>query len=319
VQVGFVFISTDEAPLLDAALAAAVAEAPDDVLVADNACTDDFAAVAERHGARVLRLDERRPYSEVMNRLLREVRGDAVAMLQADTFVRPGYKDALARVLAEDPEVGAVAPKLLRTSGPRPEDRLGEIDAAGMSLDRRRKNGLVAHGQPEGAYAHRAEVFGADGAAALYRRATLDDVAPDGEVFDESISGWACDADLAWRTRVQGWRAVYEPAALVDHIRTYSPSTRSAVGAGAQRMQFRNRYLMILKNDTARELARDLPVVLLYELLALGYAVLRERHLLGGYREAWVRRAGARRRRRAIDARRRARSPYGLEAPATAA
>ena len=318
-KVGFIFISTDEAELLDAALAAAVAEAPDDVVVADNGCTDDTRAVAERHGARVLRLEERRSYCEAMNRLLAEVRGEAVALLQADTFVRPGYKEALVRVLAEDPEVGAVAPKLLRTGGPRPEDRLGELDCAGMSLDRRRKNGLVGHGAPAGAYAHRAEIFGADGAAALYRRTALDDLGPAGEVFDESLVRWASDADVAWRARVQGWRAVYEPAAEVDHIRTYSPSTRGAMSEHSRRMQFRNRYLMILKNDTPRELLRDLPAVLLYEVLALGHAVLRERHLLQGYREAWARRGGARRRRRSIDARRRARSPYGLEAPAASA
>ena len=80
-------------------------------------------------------------------------------------------------------------------------------------------------------------------------------------------------------------------------------------------MQFRNRYLMIAKNE-GRELARDLPLVLGYELLALGHVLLRERHLLPAYRDAWRRLPAARRRRRAIQARRiGGRVRYGLEAP----
>jgi hypothetical protein len=51
-------------------------------------------------------------------------------------------------------------------------------------------------------------------------------------------------------------------------------------------MQFRNRYLMIAKNDGRRELLRDLPRIAAYEVLALGFALLRERHLLRGYIEA---------------------------------
>jgi hypothetical protein len=84
----------------------------------------------------------------------------------------------------------------------------------------------------------------------------------------------------------------------------------------SRRKQFRNRYLMIAKNE-GRELVRDLPFVLGYEVLALGHVLLRERHLLPAYRDAWRRLPAARRRRRAIQEKRVAgRARYGLEAPA---
>jgi hypothetical protein len=73
----------------------------------------------------------------------------------------------------------------------------------------------------------------------------------------------------------------------------------------ARRMQFRNRYLMMVKNETRAGLVRHAPLILGYEVLALGYAVLRERHLLRAYREAWRLLPGARRRRRWVQARRR--------------
>jgi GT2 family glycosyltransferase len=314
-RIVFLILSSDEAPLLEYSLAAAIGEQFDDGLVIDNASSDATGALATRHGVRSLRLERRVPYTEAMNAGLRSVDGDAVAMLQADTFIAPGYRDACMRALSQ-PGVGAVAPKLLRATGPRPEDRLEVIDAAGMWVDRRRKNGLAGHGLREPEFRRPGEVFGADGAAAIYRRETLEDCTVLGQVFDENMPGWACDADLAWRARLFGWRAWYAPDAIVHHIRTYSPSTRSLLGAADRRTQFRNRYLMIAKNDSLADLLRDLGPLLLYELLAAGYALLRERELLGGYLEAAARLPEARRRRRVVQARRRVRRvPFGMQPP----
>ena len=104
----------------------------------------------------------------------------------------------------------------------------------------------------------RGEAFGADGAAALYRRETLDDCALGAEVLDEDLALWASDVDLAWRARMLGWRCAYEPRAVAYHVRTYSPSTRGRLPKRDRRIQFRNRYLMMAKNDTAAGLVRDL-------------------------------------------------------------
>jgi GT2 family glycosyltransferase len=254
-----------------------------------------------------------------MNVAVRSVGGDAVLFMQPDCFLEPGFLAAARRRLAED-GVGSVAPKLVRTLGPRPEQRLDALDTAGMVVDRRRKNGLVGHGRPALAFDRSAEAFGADGALALYRRRVLDEVAVDGQVFDEDLVTWGSDADLAWRARLLGWRCVYEPAAVAHHIRTYSPSTRARMPPWDRTMQFRNRYLMMIKNDPLGALLRDLPGILLYEALALGFALVRERHLLRGYVDA-ARLAPAMRRKRAILQRKRRERgapapPYGLEPPA---
>ncbi len=314
-RTGFVILSSDEAPLLEHSLPAALAENFDEALVIDNASSDATAALADRHGVRRLALPRRLPYTEAMNQGLGAVSADAVALLQADTFVAPGYQAECLKALA-DPRVGSVAPKLLRASGPRPEDRLELIDAAAMSFDRRRKNRLVGHGAPAGAYSTPAEAFGADGAAALWRADALRDCAVDGQYFDQNLPGWGCDADLAWRAQLFGWRARYQPGAVVHHVRTYSPSTRARVTGADRRTQFRNRLLMIAKNDSLADLVRDAGPLLLYEVLALGYALLREPELLAGYREAARRLPAALRARGQIQSRRRTRRvPFGLEPP----
>jgi GT2 family glycosyltransferase len=329
-RTAFLLLSANEGHLLAQSLPAAVAEGFDDGLVIDNACTDDTAGVAAAHDVRRLVLPERVPYTHAMNAGLRELLGplepagprwpgapDAVTLLTGDTFVSPGYRAACAAVLVGSAEVAVVAPKLIRTTGPLASEYLPELDAAGMSIDRRRKNGLVGHSAGVDAYAARATTFGADGAAAFWRAAAIRDCAIDGELFDPAFAGaggavWASDADLAWRAQLLGWSCVYEPAAVVHHIRRYSPSTRAESSAADRRNQFRNRLLMIAKNDS---FADPLPLVL-YEVAALGFALLRERELLGGYVEAAARLPSAVRARRTIRRRRRARSaPLGLQPP----
>jgi GT2 family glycosyltransferase len=274
-RVTVLMLSVDEAALLARSLPLAAAQA--EVVVVDNACTDDTAAVAREHGARVVGLPERVSYAAAMNAGLAAIDADAVLLLNADCFLDPGYL-AAALPRLEEPGVGSVAGKVLRIAGP--DAGPDAIDAAGMWLDRRRKNGLVGHGAPVTAFAERAEVFGADGACALYRREALRGG------FDEDMALWVTDVDLAWRARRAGWRCVYEPAATARHIRTYSPSTRARSSEEHRRIQFRNRYLMMVRNETAGSLLRNLPWILGYELLALGHVLLRERFLARGYVEA---------------------------------
>lgn len=305
-------LSVDEAPMLTHSLPAALAQEPRaEVVVVDNASHDRTAELAASHRAQYLRLDPRRSYAAAINEAIARTDGEAVLLLNADCFLRPGFLAAMLARLADE-RVGSVAPKLVRVSAPG--SPTGEIDAAGMSMTRWRKNGLVGFGHPAPEFSTRGEAFGADGAAALYRRVTLEECAPDGrEVLDEDLELWASDVDLAWRAQLLGWRCAYEPTALAEHVRSYSPATRSRMSPEARRLQFRNRYLMMAKNETFRGLLRDLLPIAGYELLALGHVLLRERHLLLGYRDAWRLLPGARRRRRVIQARRRVASPpFGL-------
>ena len=312
-------ICTNEGELLRHALPSAIDQEDVEVVVIDNASEDCTAQVAEELGVRRVRLETRHDFCRAMNAALASVEGEAVLFMQPDCFLTPDFVAGARRRLAEE-GVGSVAPKLVRTRGPQPGQRLDAIDTAGMAVDRRRKNGLVGHGRPSLCYSRPAEAFGADGAVALYRREALEDVAVDGQVFDEDLVTWGSDADLAWRTRLLGWRCAYEPGVVAYHMRTYSPTTRAQMPDWDRMMQFRNRYLMVAKNDPAQSLARDLPVMLAYELAALGWALVMERALLRGYVEAARLLPRMLRKRRVLQRRRREREaalpPYGLEPPA---
>jgi GT2 family glycosyltransferase len=279
-------LSVDEADHLERCLPAIAGQA--DVVVIENACSDATVAVAERFGARVLSLPQRVSYAAAINAGIAATDAELVLLLNADCVVRPGFVDALRTALLADERLGSVAPLLVRA------DDEDVVDAAGVVVNRWRRNLLVGHGDPVSAHADTGSVFGADGAAVLWRRAALEDSAVGEEVLDEDMGLWATESDLAWRAQRRGWRCRFEPRAVATHVRTYSPSTpREQLAPEHRRLQFRNRLLMVYKNQRF-----PTPGLVLYELAAFGYAVLRERNLLGGYRDAWRARAGARRRSR---------------------
>lgn len=326
-RVGVPVISTNEGELLRHALPAVLGQEDVHVVVLDNASEDSTAGVASELGVPRVRFEERRSFCRAMNAAVRAVDTEAILFMQPDCFLTPGFVAAARRRL-EDPDVGSVAPKLIRTDGPREDQRLDALDAAGMVVDRRRKNGLVGHGRPSLAFDRAGEAFGADGAVALYRREALDDAAAGGEVFDEDFvvardgrsADWGSDADLAWRVRLLGWRCVYEPGAVAYHVRRYSPTNRAGMRGWERMVQFRNRYLMIAKNDPLAAFLRDLAPICAYELAALAYAILRERELLRAYPQAARLLPAMLRKRAALQRARRKRGgpapPYGLEVPA---
>ena len=309
-------ISQDRSRYMRHSLPAALAQSDAEVIVVENASSDETAALTREHGAEHLRLDERVSWAAANNAGIAAAQGDAVLLLNADCFLEPDFL-AKARPHLDAPGVGMVTPKLIRTTGGQPTDHLDAIDCVGMVVDRRRKNNLAGHGRPSLAYEDPGPSFGPDGAAALYSRAMLDDVAIDGKALDETFEKWAVDVDLAWRAQILGWRAIYEPAALAYHVRSYSPSTRAGMPERDRRIQFRNRYLMMVKNDTLQDARGDLLRIAGYEMAALGYALVRERHLIGGYSELRHLLPTARRHRRVIQERRRMRgnprAPFDLE------
>ena len=69
-------------------------------------------------------------------------------------------------------------------------------------------------------------VFGATGAAAMFRRSFVEAVSVDGEFFDEDFFSYREDADLAWRAQVMGWKCLYTPAAVAWHVRRVTPERR---------------------------------------------------------------------------------------------
>jgi len=271
---------------------------PAEVVVVDNASSDgSVALVRERHDeVRLIEQTGNIGFCRANNIGIGATESRFVLVLNPDTRLDSRFLEELLPAF-DDPGVGLAAGKLLRFDG-------RTIDSAGQMLGPSRQPIDRGYGcLDEGQLDQDGEVFGACGAAALYRRTMLASVAdPGGCYFNEAFFAFFEDLDLAWRARKLGWRAVYRHAAIGYHARGGSQDRESrfrrwaAMLGRSPEIRFhivKNRYLAILRNDRPIDYVRSLPFVLGRDLATAGLLVLtgpgvflrlwRERHL---FREA---------------------------------
>lgn len=197
----------NSAQSLDRALTA-LAGGPE-VVVVDDASADGgaTAAVAERHGVRLIRREVNGGPGAARNTGLLAVRTPLVAFVDSDIRVGPA---ALRRLLAHfaDPGLALVAPRVVGVvNTPRPR-WFERFDSVHSSLDR----------GPEPAQVADAAAVNWLPVACLVGR-----VAALGDGFDEGLRVGE-DMDFVWRLIDTGARVRYEPTVCVEH------DTRTTIG-----------------------------------------------------------------------------------------
>jgi GT2 family glycosyltransferase len=176
------------------------------MVVIDNASPDATADVAELLGVEVMRLVRNVGFAAAMNVGYHATKAAYLMSLNADARLRAGYLNAVVAALDADPRLGGASGLLVL-----PE---GVVDSSGIELTR----AFTAYERDRGAApaeAASSEPFGVSGAAAVWRRAMLDEV---GGWWDGLFVYWE-DVELAWRARRRGWRFATVPGAVADHRR----------------------------------------------------------------------------------------------------
>jgi GT2 family glycosyltransferase len=108
-------------------------------------------------------------------------------------------------------------------------------------------------------------VFGASGAAPLYRRRMLEDIEMDGDFFDEDYRIYVEDVDLCWRAQLSGWKTLYTPRAIAHHKRGATREKNSRMLKEYILVGHRNRYWSIIKNAFVSSLIKNFLWILLVE------------------------------------------------------
>lgn len=269
----------------------------------DNASAPEGRAIV----ARVTRDGERTwspgnlGFAGAHNRLITASRGEYYLCLNPDAVLTPGYVATLVSALENAPAAGSATGRLLRLDDPDVLDSTGIV----MTRDQRHLD-RGADEPAAGRFESGPEdVFGPSGAAALYRRAMLEDIAIAGEYFDEAFFAYREDADLAWRARIQGWSSLYVPAARAFHRRRVTPERRRDLPPEVNRYSVRNRFLLRIKNQSGREAMRFIWPTLKRDAMVVGYVLLREHSSVQGLLDVLRLLPSMWRKRRAIAARRR--------------
>lgn len=193
-----------------------------ELIVADNASTDDTLEVVERLApyARVIQVGRNAGYSAGLNAAVRTAApSDAVLLLNPDTRPRKGFAAALLRSLGGD--VGIVVPRLLEQDGrvshslrrdPSVLRALGEAVLGGTRAGHYPRLGEVVRDDEQ--YRDGRYVDWASGAAQLIDRRCLDQAG----LWDESFFLYSEETEFALRARDAGWKTYYQPDAVAVHI-----------------------------------------------------------------------------------------------------
>ena len=183
----------------------------------------------------LLRVDNR-GYGAAANAGIRRAfeRGaDAVAVLNDDVTVRPGWLAPLAAELSGD-RVGAVQPKLLHAD-------TGLINSLGVRIGSDGAGTDVGDGERDrpGGDPSDIEIF--SGGAVLVSRAFVEDTGG----FDERWFLYYEDVDLALRGGARGWTFRLAPGSIVEHARGLSTS---ADPRRTRYLQERNRLWLLARH-----------------------------------------------------------------------
>jgi GT2 family glycosyltransferase len=237
-----------------------------EIVVADNASTDDSCAVVEREfpSVRLIRLAENFGFAEGYNRVLAQVEAELVVLLNSDVEVTEGWLQPLRTYLDAHPEVAAVQPKLLSQ---RDKGRFeyagacgGFIDRYGYPFCRGRILGTVE--ADEGQYDEPARIFWASGAALCIRLQDYRDAGGlDGRFFAHME-----EIDLCWRLRSRGRQLACVPASRVYHV---GAATLKKENPRKTYLNFRNNLLMLYKNLPEEELRKVLFVRSILDWVAM--------------------------------------------------
>jgi GT2 family glycosyltransferase len=114
----------------------------------------------------------------------------------------------------------------------------------------------------------------------------LEDVAIDGEYFDNDFVIYREDVDLAWRAKLFGWDSYFVPGAIGYHARGFQLGRgRRSVPEELKRHSVRNGWLLLLKNDTMESIVHSLRYFVPYQLKIVGGLLTVETSSLGAIAE----------------------------------
>jgi GT2 family glycosyltransferase len=291
----------------------------------DNASSDDSAAIVRAAFPDCTQIlnDTNRGFTGAVNQAIARARGEFVLLLNPDAFLEPEYAARIVVAMNEAGErFGMATGKLMRASA------TDIVDSKGIRMTRTGRHLDIGQGLPDvdGVAGLRGfevaesrppqprnsatsqplfEVFGVSGAAAIYRMSFVRDVSIDGQFLDEDFFTYREDADVAWRGRVLGWRALYVPGAAGVHVRRVTPEARRQLPESVNRDSVRNRFLLRLKNEGLYLALRNAPFELTRDLLTIAAVLTVERSSLPALAWLWKNRRRIMAKRRAIQSRRR--------------
>lgn len=192
------------------------------------------------------------------NLVFQKVSTTWVAVLNPDANAEADWLEEMLKTAGKSYDIGMAACSVLMAHDPE------RVESQGLVPSRGGMAYLRNWGVPYVEDAER-EVFAPSGAGAVYRTEMLKEI---GFYWDDFFVYYD-DLDLGWRARMAGWRCVLAPRARIHH----AAGTQSSIAVDKSALLACNRLLTIVRNWGLGAIIRNLPHILLLDLLAVFKAV----------------------------------------------
>jgi GT2 family glycosyltransferase len=279
-----------------------------EVIIIDNSSTDGTGDILKAREAKwqIVYNQKNAGFAAGQNQAMRLAHGDWLLCLNPDVVLSIDFISRLVEAGSAHPQAGSVCGKLLRWNPDSSESRTQVIDSTGIYFTRNMRHLDRGGEETDGGQYERPQwVFGATGAAALFRRTFVDAACMEGQFFDEEFFAYREDADLAWRGQLMGWKCLYEPSAVAWHVRRVTPERRESLPVEINWHSIKNRFLMRGKNASGWLCRQLFWPVAQRDLMVFGYALLRDWRMLSAILYPLKNLGSIRRKRRIIQNRRR--------------
>ena len=216
-----------------------------EVIVADNASTDDSISFLQQHypNVTIVRNSMNGGFAKGYNDALKHVKADHYVLLNSDVEVTPRWIEPVIELMQSDASIAACQPKIRAYNDREYFEYAG---AAGGFIDKYtypfcRGRIFDTYEKDEGQYDDVREIFWATGAC-LFIRA---DVFHKATGFDEDFFAHMEEIDLCWRIKNMGYKIMYCPHSTVFHV---GGGTLAKTSPRKTYLNFRNNLLLMTKN-----------------------------------------------------------------------
>ena len=211
-----------------------------EVIIVDNGSTDSSKEFIKGNSfnfpVRLIENTENLGFSPAVNQGIMESQYEYIFSLNNDTEIRKGSIKALADLMSSDDSIFSAQAKMLQYDNKELIDDVGDE----YNLLAWTKKTGENHNSSE--YTEVREIFSACAGAAMYRKSLLDEIG----MFDDNFFAYMEDVDLAIRSRINGYRNMLCPDAVVYHIG--SATSGSRYNEFKVRLAARNNVWVVYKN-----------------------------------------------------------------------
>ncbi len=211
-----------------------------EVIIIDNGSSDNSKAYIDNNNfnfpVKLIENDENLGFAPAVNQGIKSSKYEYVFSLNNDTEVKKGSIAQMVDLISSSDDIFSVQAKMLQYNNKELIDDVGDE----YNLLAWTKKTGENHKSEE--YIEVKEIFSSCAGAALYKKSLLEELG----MFDDNFFAYMEDVDLAIRSKINGYRNLLCPQAIVYHIG--SATSGSRYNEFKVRLAARNNVWVVYKN-----------------------------------------------------------------------